>query len=75
MKLYLVGIQLLLALGTAEASPQGAYALIVGSRRAGPGQKQLKYAHNDAGQVRAVLTQLGGYVEGNTLMPPRPLLL
>lgn len=41
------------------------YAIIIGSNRAGPGQKPLRYAHADARRVRDVLTHLGGYPKEN----------
>lgn len=79
MKTYLVGIALLLQLvpHAARAAGPHTYALIVGSNRAGPGQKPLKYAHNDARQVRRVLTQLGSYPARNTrlLLDPGPRAL
>lgn len=80
MRLYLAGIALLVSAGPGPAraaSPAASYALIVGSNRAGPGQKPLKYAHNDARQVRAVLTQLGGYGRDRArlLLDPDPASL
>lgn len=52
---------------SAEFSTQErAYALIVGSNRAGPGQEELKYARSDADRVRDVLVELGGYFPGQT---------
>jgi len=57
---YLLGISLLLTIPT-PARAARSYALVVGSNRAGPGQKALRFAHNDARQVRMVLAELGGY--------------
>lgn len=38
-----------------------AYALVVGSLRGGPGQEDLRFAHEDAKRVRDVLVELGGF--------------
>ena len=63
----------------AEAAPvkDAAYAIVVGSNRAGPGQKALRYAHADARRVRQVLTHLGGYRGENIqlMMDPDPAQL
>jgi hypothetical protein len=47
----------------AEAAHPEAYAVVVGSHRAGPGQVPLQYAAADAGRVRDVLVEVGGYPE------------
>ena len=75
MRRYLIEIVLISTLTPAAAlARHHAYALIVGSNRAGPGQKPLKYAHNDARAVREVLTQLGGYRSADTqlMLDPGP---
>jgi hypothetical protein len=41
-----------------------AHAVIVGSNRGGPGQRDLRYAHEDARRVLELLTQVGGYAHG-----------
>jgi hypothetical protein len=38
-----------------------ALALVVGSNRGGPGQRDLRYAHDDARRIAEVLTQVGGF--------------
>jgi len=47
-----------------QAGPE-AYALVVGSNRAGPGQEELRFAREDAQRVLEVLSELGGYHKGN----------
>jgi hypothetical protein len=47
-----------------QAGPE-AYALVVGSNRAGPGQEELRFAREDAQRVLEVLTELGGYHKGD----------
>lgn len=47
-----------------QAGPE-AYALVVGSNRAGPGQDELRFAREDAQRVLEVLSELGGYHKGN----------
>ena len=49
----------------ARAPRSNAYALVVGSNRAGPGQKTLRYAHEDARRIVGVLTHIGGYSRHN----------
>ncbi len=51
--------------GTEVLAGPEAYALVVGSNRAGPGQEELRYARGDAQRVLEVLTELGGYHQGN----------
>ena len=60
--------------GASVVGRQNSYAIIIGSNRAGPGQKQLRYAHADARRVREVLTHLGGYRGDNIqlMMDPGP---
>ena len=41
--------------------PYHAYALVIGSNRAGINQQPLRYAHRDANNVASVLQQIGGY--------------
>ena len=41
-----------------------AHAIVVGSNRAGPGQKPLRYAHTDARRILDVLTHIGGFERG-----------
>lgn len=66
---------------TASAAPpprSSAYALLVGSNRAGPGQKTLRFAQEDARRVLDVLTQVGGYTHDRitvVLDPGRQQLL
>jgi hypothetical protein len=70
-----------LAGGAVHAAPperNNAYALLVGSNRAGPGQKELRFAREDARRVSEVLTQLGGYSQDRVvtvLDPGRQQLL
>ena len=63
--LPLGALALLAAAPTAVAQPVDAsapaYALLVGSNRAGPGQQPLEHALDDAWRVRDVLVELGGY--------------
>lgn len=67
--------------GPAGATPPprpAAYAVLVGSNRAGPGQKALRYAQQDARRVLDVLTQVGGFTHDNisvVLDPGREQLL
>jgi len=49
-----------------QAGPE-AYALVVGSNRAGPGQEELRFAQEDAQRVLEVLTELGGYHKGKNM--------
>ncbi len=49
-----------------------AFALIVGSNRAGPGQQPLSYAVDDAHRVQAVLHELGGYHPTDTVLLDDP---
>ncbi len=56
----------LLAAPALASTPTGrpqtaAYALVVGSQRAGAGQQPLRYAIADAQRVGSVLTEIGGY--------------
>jgi hypothetical protein len=43
-----------------------AFAVLVGSNRGGPGQKDLRFAGEDARRVLDVLTEVGGYSQANT---------
>ncbi len=47
--------------GAAPAPRPGALALVVGSNRGGPGQRDLRFAHEDARRMVEVLTQVGGF--------------
>ena len=77
MRRYLLAIMLLSHGHPALAGQVKGYALVVGSNLAGPGQKPLRFAHNDARQVQQVLTQLGGYRQDKTwlLLDPDPAAL
>jgi hypothetical protein len=62
----------------AEAAPgSAAYALVVGANRGGAGQERLRYAEQDAANVAAVLTSIGGYRAANVtrLAQPSPEVL
>ncbi len=54
------------------AAPPAAYAVVVGSNRAGPGQEPLRYAKDDAARMREVLIELGGYDPENVLFLADP---
>jgi hypothetical protein len=41
------------------------FALVVGSNRAGPGQRPLQFAHADAARVAGVLEEVGGVAPGD----------
>ncbi len=62
---------------SASSPREASYAIIIGSNRAGPGQKPLRYAHKDARRVRDVLTHIGGYRGRNIqlMMDPGPAQL
>jgi hypothetical protein len=62
MSFLVVGGQ---AWGTEVQAGPEAYALVVGSNRAGPGQEELRFAREDAQRMLEVLTELGGYHKGN----------
>jgi caspase domain-containing protein len=51
------------------------YALVVGSNAGGPGQAELHFAEEDARRVAAVLTELGGYANVDTVLHPTPEVL
>jgi hypothetical protein len=60
-----------------QARP-AAYALVIGVNKGGPGQKRLRYAHDDARRIKRVLAELGGVTAGNialVLEPTREALL
>jgi len=69
-KRWSLGLSLLVltaAPAGADAAPApvptrpNALALLVGSNRGGPGQRDLRYAHEDARRMAEVLTQVGGF--------------
>jgi len=62
MSFLLVGGQ---ARGTEVRADPEAYALVVGSNRAGPGQEELRFAREDARRMLELLSELGGYHKGN----------
>jgi hypothetical protein len=57
-----LSLALALAPAMADGGPHS-YALLVGSNQAGPGQKPLQYAVQDALRVRQVLVELGDFNE------------
>jgi hypothetical protein len=62
---------------TAAADEPVGYALIVGSNAPGPGQQELAWAEEDAGEVAALLQEMGGFRPGNVrvLLAPTPAVL
>ncbi|MCA9667647.1 MAG: caspase family protein [Myxococcales bacterium] len=63
------------AVASAAGAPEiNAYALLVASNKAGPGQQTLAFSHADAQRMRDVLAQLGGYSARNitTVLDPSP---
>lgn len=60
------------ASATAGIARPGALALVVGSNRGGPGQRDLRYAHEDARRMAEVLTQVGGFARGEVELVLEP---
>jgi hypothetical protein len=54
-----------------SAAPQ-AYAVLVGSNQAGPGQQPLRFAMRDAERMKQVLVELGGFPEDRVLLLEDP---
>jgi hypothetical protein len=75
----LAAVVLVLALHQAAAYAQpatarpGAFAVVVGSNRGGPGQRDLRFAEIDARRLAEILVELGGYAPGHvtTHLAPR----
>jgi len=57
---------------TDAIGPVPAYALLVGSNRPGPGQNPLLYTHDDAGRMKKLLVELGGYSPNNITLLQDP---
>lgn len=63
-----VGFADVRAVGAEIPQRPNAYAIVVGSNRAGPGQQDLRFAHADARRVLAVITEVGGYSRDNAVL-------
>ena len=74
--LVLFGLAVLVGSGTVQASPppMRRLAVVVGSNDPPAGQVPLRFAHDDASELAAVLEQVGGFSASDVqiLLDPRP---
>lgn len=71
---YVILSSIILASSSASDTTTKKAAIVIGSNAAAPGRHKLRYAHNDANEVAAVLTEVAGFSSDSVhlLLEPEP---